>query len=119
LIGLGTVWILDGLEVTIVGNITTRLSEAGSGIDITDAEVSGTAAALYVLGACLGALLFGHLTDRCGRRKLFMITLGVYLMATALAELTTEAWMFFVLRFINDGGIEGEYTEIRSAVIEV
>ena len=68
LIGLGTVWILDGLEVTIVGNITTRLSEAGSGIDITDAEVSGTAA-LYVLGACLGIII--RTPDRSlGRRRL-------------------------------------------------
>lgn len=119
LIGLGTVWILDGLEVTIVGNITTRLSEAGSGIDITDAEVSGTGAALYVLGACLGALLFGHLTDRWGRRKLFMITLGVYLAATALTGLSTEAWMFFVLRFITGAGIGGEYAAINSAVDEL
>lgn len=69
LIGLGTVWILDGLEVTIVGNITTRLSEPGSGIGITDVQVAGTAAALYVLGACLGALFFGHLTDRWGRKN--------------------------------------------------
>jgi len=119
LIGLGTVWILDGLEVTIVGNITTRLSESGSGIDITDAQVSGTAAALYVLGACLGALFFGHLTDRWGRRKLFMITLVVYLAATALTGLTTEAWMFFTLRFITGAGIGGEYAAINSAVDEL
>src|SRR5699024_3616422 len=119
LIGLGTVWILDGLEVTIVGNITTRLSEAGSGIDITDAEVSGTGAALYVLGACLGALLFGHLTDRWGRRKLFMITLGVYLAVTALTSLSTEVCVFFVVRFNTGAGIGGEYAAINSAVDEL
>jgi MFS family permease len=119
LIGLGTVWILDGLEVTIVGNITTRLSEHGSGIDITDAQASGTGAAMYVLGACLGALFFGYLTDRLGRKKLFMITLIVYLAATALTGLTTEAWMFFALRFLTGTGIGGEYAAINSAVDEL
>lgn len=119
LIGLGTVWILDGLEVTVVGNITTRLTESGSGIDITQTEVSGTAAALYVLGACIGALVFGHLTDRLGRKKLFMITLAVYLGATALTGLTTEAWIFFALRFITGAGIGGEYAAINSAVDEL
>src|SRR5688572_33015290 len=62
-IGLGTVWVLDGLEVTIVGAVAPRMTEPGSGIGLTAADV-GTAAALYVAGACLGALLFGQLTDR-------------------------------------------------------
>jgi MFS family permease len=119
LIGLGTVWILDGLEVTIVGNITTRLSESGSGIDITDAQASGTAAALYVLGACVGALAFGYLTDRWGRKRLFMITLGLYLLATALTGLSTEAWMFYLFRFLTGAGIGGEYSAINSAVDEL
>ena len=74
-IGLGTVWVLDGLEVTIVGAIAPRLTEAGSGIAMSSADV-GFAAALYVAGACAGALLFGQLTDRHGRKKLFMVTLG-------------------------------------------
>ena len=73
-IGLGAVWILDGLEVTIVGTIASRLTEKGSGIELTDTQV-GSAAAIYVAGACLGALFFGHLADRFGRKKLFMITL--------------------------------------------
>jgi MFS family permease len=80
-IGLGTVWILDGLEVTIVGTIAPRLTEAGSGIDLTSADI-GTAAAIYVAGACAGALLFGQLTDRYGRKRLFMATLVLYLLAT-------------------------------------
>src|SRR5690242_7926600 len=88
-IGLGTVWILDGLEVTIVGNMASRLAESGSGIDISAAQVTTTAAALYVAGACSGALFFGWLTDRLGRKKLFMVTLGVYLAATAVTAL---AW---------------------------
>src|SRR5215210_7651463 len=66
IIGLGTVWILDGLEVTIVGAIAPRMTEAGSGIGLSSADI-GTAAALYVAGACLGALFFGQLTDRHGR----------------------------------------------------
>lgn len=119
LIGLGTVWILDGLEVTIVGNVTTRLSESGSGIDITDAQASGTGAAMYVLGACLGALFFGYLTDRLGRKKLFMVTLILYLAATAGTGLATEAWMFFILRFLTGAGIGGEYAAINSAVDEL
>src|SRR3954454_21074552 len=81
IIGLGTVWILDGLEVTIVGSISSRLSENGAGVGISAGGVSGLAATLYVIGACVGALVFGQLTDRFGRKKLFMITLGVYLLA--------------------------------------
>src|SRR4051794_23871113 len=64
-VGLGTVWILDGLEVTIVGAVASRLTESGSGISMTSGDI-GTAAALYVAGACTGALLFGQLTDRFG-----------------------------------------------------
>jgi MFS family permease len=75
LIGLGTVWILDGLEVTMVGSVASRLTEPDSGINITAGQV-GLAGALYVAGACLGALFFGRLADRFGRRKLFMLTLG-------------------------------------------
>ena len=82
LIGLGTVWILDGLEVTIVGSIAGAISAKGSGLHIASADVAGLAASMYVAGACVGALLFGQLTDRFGRKRLFMITLGVYLAAT-------------------------------------
>ena len=74
-LGLGTVWILDGLEVTIVGAIAPRLTESGSGIAITTAQI-GTAAAVYVAGACAGALFFGQLTDRFGRKKLFLLALA-------------------------------------------
>ena len=63
-IGLGTVWVLDGLEVTIVGNLSGQLAKDGSGLDITQSQVTGLAAAMYVAGACTGALLFGWLTDR-------------------------------------------------------
>ncbi|MFE6332700.1 MFS transporter [Streptomyces sp. NPDC057798] len=118
-IGLGTVWILDGLEVTIVGNVAGRLAEEGSGLDITSAQVTGTAAALYVAGACTGALFFGRLTDRYGRKKLFMVTLAVYLAATALTALSFESWWFFLFRFLTGFGIGGEYAAINSAIDEL
>ncbi|MFJ7963391.1 MFS transporter [Streptomyces sp. NPDC096324] len=118
-IGLGTVWILDGLEVTTVGNIAGRLSEEGSGLAISSAQVTGIAAALYVAGACAGALFFGWLTDRYGRKKLFMITLVVYLSATALTALSFDAWWFFTFRFLTGFGIGGEYAAINSAIDEL
>ncbi|MEU6733810.1 MFS transporter [Streptomyces physcomitrii] len=118
-IGLGTVWILDGLEVTTVGNIASRLSEDGSGLDITSAQITGLAAALYVAGACAGALFFGWLTDRYGRKKLFMVTLAVYLAATAMTALSFDAWWFFLFRFLTGFGIGGEYAAINSAIDEL
>ncbi|MFI9307455.1 MFS transporter [Streptomyces triculaminicus] len=118
-IGLGTVWILDGLEVTVVGNIAGRLPEKGSGLDITGAEVTGLAAALYVAGACAGALFFGRLTDRFGRKKLFLLTLVLYLGATALTGLSFHSWWFFTFRFLTGCGIGGEYAAINSAIDEL
>ncbi|MGH4032718.1 MFS transporter [Actinomycetota bacterium Odt1-20B] len=118
-IGLGTVWILDGLEVTTVGNIASRLAEPDSGLDITAAQITGIGAALYVAGACTGALFFGWLTDRYGRKKLFMVTLAVYLSATALTALSFDAWWFFLFRFLTGFGIGGEYAAINSAIDEL
>jgi MFS family permease len=118
-IGLGTVWILDGLEVTIVGNLSGRLAEPGSGLPITQSQVTGVAAAMYVLGACVGALFFGWLTDRFGRKKLFIITLGVYLFGTAMTALSFHAWWFFLFRFVTGAGIGGEYAAINSAIDEL
>lgn len=118
-IGLGTVWILDGLEVTVVGNIASRLSEDGSGLPISAAEVTGAAAAIYVAGACSGALFFGWLTDRFGRKKLFLVTLAVYLIATALTALSYTVWWFCVFRFFTGFGIGGEYAAINSAIDEL
>ena len=117
-IGLGTVWILDGLEVTIVGSVGDRFTEAGSGIAL-DASQMGTAAAFYVGGACLGALFFGQLTDRFGRKKLFLFTLGFYIVATVATAFSFTAWYFFAARFLTGAGIGGEYAAINSAIDEL
>jgi MFS family permease len=118
-IGLGTVWILDGLEVTIVGNLSGRLAEPGSGLPITQSQVTGLGAAMYVLGACIGALFFGWLTDRFGRKKLFILTLAVYLLGTAMTALSFHVWWFLLFRFITGAGIGGEYAAINSAIDEL
>src|SRR3954462_7408568 len=118
IVGLGTVWILDGLQVTIVGAIAPRMTESGSGIDLSTADI-GTGAALYVAGACVGALLFGHLTDRFGRKKLFMITLGLYIAASVATALAFAPWYFFLFRVLTGLGIGGEYSAINTAIDEL
>src|SRR4051794_40687076 len=115
---LGTVWILDGLEVTIVRAIASRLTEKGSGIAITESQV-GSAAAVYVAGACLGALFFGYLADRIGRKRLFILTLAVYLVATVATAFATSFLWFAVCRFFTGAGIGGEYAAINSAIDEL
>jgi MFS family permease len=117
-LGLGTVWILDGLEVTIVGSVGARLTEPGSGIGLSVSGV-GTAAAIYVAGACLGALFFGQLCDRFGRKKLFMITLAVYIVATTVTAFSFAPWFFYLARFFTGAGIGGEYAAINSAIDEL
>ena len=119
IIGLGAVWILDGLEVTIVGSISAQIGTKGSGVNISAANVSGLAASLYVAGACVGALIFGQLTDRFGRKKLFMITLGTYLIATVLTAFSFAPLWFYVCRFFTGFGIGGEYSAINSAIDEL
>ena len=117
-IGLGTVWILDGLEVTIVGSIGARLTQSKAGVGLT-ASTLGTAAAMYVAGACVGALLFGQLTDRFGRKRLFTLTLGLYVAATIATAFSFAPWYFFLLRFVTGMGIGGEYAAINSAIDEL
>jgi MFS family permease len=119
LVGLGTVWILDGLEVTIVGSIAGAISAKGSGINISSGEVAGWAASMYVAGACFGALLFGRLTDLFGRKRLFMVTLGVYLAATIATAFAWTPLFFFACRFVTGMGIGGEYSAINSAIDEL
>jgi MFS family permease len=118
IIGLGTVWILDGLAVTIVGAIGGRLTEDGSGLELTPAEV-GVAGSAYILGACAGALYFGRLADRIGRKKLFMLTLAVFLAGSVLTAFSMNPVWFIVCRIITGAGVGGEYSAIHSAVDEL
>ena len=95
------------------------MSKPGSGIHITQGQITGLGAAMPVAGACVGALFFGWLTDRFGRKKLFMITLGVYPASTALTALSFAPWWFFLFRFLTGLGIGGEYASINSAIDEL
>jgi MFS family permease len=117
-IGLGTVWILDGLEVTIVGSMSDALKPDGDGLGMSSFQV-GFAGAAYVAGACLGALFFGQLTDRLGRKKLFMVSLGVYSVATVLTAFSMNPMWYFAARFLTGTGIGGEYAAINSAIDEL
>src|SRR4051794_33784094 len=117
-IGLGTVWILDGLAVTIVGAIGGRLIEDGSGLELTASQV-GAAGSAYILGACLGALYFGRLADKKGRKKLFMLTLGIFLAGSVLTAFSMSFAWFIACRFITGAGVGGEYSAIHSAVGEL
>ena len=117
-IGLGTVWILDGLEVTIVGSMSDALKPESTGLGLSSFQI-GAAGATYVAGACLGALFFGQLTDRFGRKKLFLLTLGVYTVATVLTAFAPNPTWYFAARFLTGAGIGGEYAAINSAIDEL
>src|SRR4051794_9011552 len=117
-IGLGTVWILDGLEVTIVGSMSDALKPADTGLGMSSSQI-GFAGASYVAGACVGALFFGQLTDRLGRKKLFMVSLGVYTVATVLTAFSMSPIWYFAARFLTGSGIGGEYAAINSAIDEL
>src|ERR1700688_825508 len=114
---LGITWILDGLEVTLAGALSGELKQS-SALALSNAQV-GLAGSCYLAGAVLGAILFGWLTDRLGRKKLFTITLAIYLLATAATGLSWDAWSFVVFRFLTGAGIGGEYTAINSTIQEL
>lgn len=114
---LGITWILDGLEVTIVGSIASVLTKRET-LSLSDVQISGAGTA-YLIGAVLGALLFGRLTDKWGRKKLFMITLGLYLVATVLTAFSMNFIWFVACRFLTGAGIGGEYAAINSAIDEL
>ena len=114
---LGTSWLLDGLEVTLVGSLAGVL-QSPAGLRLTDAQVS-LAATVYLAGAVLGALFFGYLTDRLGRKRLFLVTLATYSLATLASAFTYSLLPFAVCRFFTGVGIGGEYAAINSAVDEL
>jgi MFS family permease len=116
-IALGITWVLDGLEVTVAGSIVGALRESPV-LRFSEAEI-GLVASAYLAGAVAGALLFGYLTDRFGRRKLFMVTLGIYLVATAATAFSWNFWSFAVFRALTGAGIGGEYAAINSAIQEL
>jgi MFS family permease len=114
---LGTSWLLDGLEVTLVGSLSGIL-ESSSGLHLTDPQVTA-AATTYLAGAVFGALLFGYLTDRLGRRKLFLVTLATYSLATVASAFSWNLLSFSIFRLFTGIGIGGEYAAINSAVDEL
>jgi MFS family permease len=116
-VALGITWILDGLEVTLAGAIAGAL-EASPVLAFTPADI-GLAASLYLVGAVAGALVFGWLTDRLGRRRLFFITLGLYLVATAATGFAWNLWSFCLFRLLTGAGIGGEYAAVNSTIQEL
>jgi MFS family permease len=117
IVALGITWILDGLEVTLAGALSGELKQS-SALGLSNAQV-GLAGSCYLAGAVLGAVFFGWLTDRLGRKKLFTITLVIYLAATAATGLSWDSWSFVVFRFLTGAGIGGEYTAINSTIQEL
>jgi MFS family permease len=116
-VALGITWILDGLEVTLAGSVAGALKSSPS-LALTDVQV-GLSASMYVAGAVMGALTFGWLADRYGRKRMFSVTLGVYLIATALTAFSWNFQSFALFRLLTGAGIGGEYTAINSAIQEL
>lgn len=114
---LGITWVLDGLEVTVTGAIAGALKSSPV-LRLSDMQV-GLAGSLYLVGAVAGALFFGWLTDRLGRKKLFTVTLGLYLSATAATALSPDFATFALFRLLTGAGIGGEYAAINSAIQEL
>jgi MFS family permease len=116
-IALGITWVLDGLEVTLAGAVGGVLERPDT-LALSDAQV-GASATFYLLGAVTGALIFGYATDRLGRKKLFTITLLVYLTATALTAFSWNFASYALFRALTGAGIGGEYSAINSAIDEL
>jgi MFS family permease len=116
-LALGITWILDGLEVTLAGAVSGALAESPS-LHLTEAQIGGAASA-YLAGAVLGSLVFGWLTDLLGRKRLFFVTLGIYIASTAATAFSTDFATFALFRFFTGAGIGGEYAAINSAIQEL
>ncbi|MGY2289044.1 MFS transporter [Pseudomonas sp. SDO528_S397] len=113
---LGITWLLDGLEVTLAGSVSGALKSSPD-LRMSNFDI-GLAGGVYIAGAVLGALLFGWLTDRMGRRKLFFVTLWLYIGATAATGFSFNLESFLLFRFLTGMGIGGEYTAINSTIQE-
>jgi MFS family permease len=116
-VALGIAWVLDGLEVTIVGSLSGALTE--SPVLHLSAEQVGLAASAYLIGAVSGALFFGWLTDRLGRKKLFSLTVLVYLISTIACGLSWNFWSFAAFRLLTGAGIGGEYAAVNATIQEL
>jgi MFS family permease len=116
-VALGITWILDGLEVTLAGALSGVLKQS-SALGLSNSDI-GRAGSAYLAGAVLGALFFGWLTDRLGRKRLFFITIAVYLSATAATALAWDFGSYAVFRLLTGAGIGGEYTAINSTIQEL
>jgi MFS family permease len=116
-VALGITWILDGLEVTLVGSLSPAIASPHA-LNLSAAQIGYTGSA-YILGAVLGALVFGRLTDRLGRKRLFTVTVAVYLVATIATGFAWNFWSFMLFRFLTGAGIGGEYGAINSAIQEL
>jgi MFS family permease len=116
-IGLGITWILDGLEVTLMGAISAVLQRPDV-MDFSAAQI-GFISSCYLTGAVIGSLVFGHLTDRFGRRKFFFMSLSIYLAGVGLTALSWNLASFAIFRFITGAGIGGEYSAVNSAIDEL
>ncbi|MBX9710393.1 MAG: MFS transporter [Xanthobacteraceae bacterium] len=114
---LGITWILDGLEVTLAGALSGALKQSPT-LQFSNIDI-GLANSAYLAGAVTGAIGFGWLTDRIGRRKLFFITLALYLLATAATALSWDIASYALFRFLTGAGIGGEYTAINSTIQEI
>src|SRR6195952_2399700 len=114
---LGITWLLDGLEVTLAGAVASALKTSHV-LQFSNADV-GIAGSACIAGAVVGALGFGWLTDRLGRRKLFFVTLFLYIAATAATAFAWDLWSFALFRFLTGAGIGGEYTAINSTIQEL
>lgn len=116
-IALGITWVLDGLEVTLMGAISAVL-QSPQALHFTATEI-GSISSAYLAGAVIGSLLFGHLTDRFGRRKFFFISLAIYLLGVGLTAFSWNLVSFAAFRFITGAGIGGEYSAVNSAIDEL
>ncbi len=114
---LGITWILDGLEVTLVGSLSGAIAESPT-LRLSGGQI-GIAASAYLTGAVIGALFFGWLTDRLGRKKLFTVTVLIYLLATVATGLSWSFWSFALFRFITGAGIGGEYAAVNATIQEL